>query len=152
MRSRELTVARTFFLVFDRGDEVIATIRSFAERNGIRGASFTAIGAFERVTIAWWSWTNKEYERREVEEQLEVLSLTGDITVENGRTKVHAHVSLGRRDGIAVGGHLLEATVRPTLEMQLIDYGQELTRARDEKAKLSLIALDEVMDGSDGTS
>jgi predicted DNA-binding protein with PD1-like motif len=148
VRSRQFTVARTFFLVFDRGDEVMATVRSFAERNGIRGGSFAAIGAFERATIAWWSWTNKEYERREVGEQLEVLALTGDITVENGRTKVHAHVSLGRRDGIAVGGHLLEATVRPTLEMQIADYGLPLTRVRDEETGLSLIA----MDGSDATS
>lgn len=148
VRSRELTVARTFFLVFDRGDEVIATLRSFAERKGIRGGSFAAIGAFERATIAWWSWTSKEYERREVEEQLEVLALIGDITVENGRPKVHAHVSLGLRDGIGVGGHLLEATVRPTLEMQIVDYGLPLTRVRDKETGLSLIG----MDGSDGAS
>lgn len=148
MRSQELTVARTFLLVFDRGDEVIATVRSFAERNGIHGGFFTAIGAFERVTIAWWSWTNKEYEKREVEEQLEVLTLTGDITVEDGRTKVHAHVSLGRRDGIGVGGHLFEATVRPTLEMQIVDYGVPLIRVRDEKTGLSLIRMDAVDDAS----
>jgi predicted DNA-binding protein with PD1-like motif len=142
VQSQELTVARTFVLVFNRGDEIIATVRSFAEENGIRGGSFTAIGAVERAVIAWWSWTHREYERREVEEQLEVLSLTGNISVENGRVKVHAHVSLGRRDGIAVGGHLFEATVRPTLEMQLVDFGRPFNRMRDEKAKLSLIALD----------
>ena len=143
MHSHELTTARTFLLVFDRGDEVIATLRAFAERNGIRGASFTAIGAVERAVIAWWSWTIKEYERREVEEQLEILSLTGNIAVENGRVKVHAHVALGRRDGIAAGGHLLEATVRPTLEMRVVEYAQPLTRAKDAKTGLSLIARDE---------
>ena len=143
MRSQEMTVARTFVLIFDRGDEVIATVRSFAEQNQIRGGFFTAIGACERATIAWWSWTNKEYERREVEEQLEVLALTGDITAEDGLTKVHAHVSLGRRDGIGVGGHLVEATVRPTLEMQIVDYGRPLRRVRDEKTGLSLIRMDE---------
>lgn len=143
MRSQQLTPVRTFFLVFDREDEVIGTIRSFAEKNGIRGGHFTAIGAFSRATIAWWSWTTKEYEKREVEEQLEVLALIGDITEEEGRAKVHAHVALGRRDGIAAGGHLFEATVRPTLEMQLFDYGRPLTRKRDEKTQLSLIALHE---------
>lgn len=148
MQSLEGTPVRTFFLVFHRGEEVIASLRSFAEQNGIRGGSFVAIGAFERAVIAWWSWTTKEYERREIDEQLEVLCLAGDVTVENGRTKIHAHVALGRRDGIAAGGHLLEGTVRPTLELQLIDYGRPLIRKKDELTKLSLITADD----HDGTS
>lgn len=142
VRSHELTVARTFVLVFDRGDEVVASIRSFAETNGIRGGAFVAIGAFERATIAWWSWMTKEYEKRELDEQLEVLSLAGDIAIDDGRTKVHAHVSLGRRDGTSVGGHLFAGTVRPTLEMQLVDFGRPLSRLRDETTRLSLILLD----------
>ncbi len=141
MHSQEVSLARTFFLVLDRGDKVIDQIRSFAEKNGIHGGHFTAIGAVERATIAWWSWTMKEYEKREIEEQLEVLALSGDITLENGRPKVHAHVTLGRRDGIAVGGHLFEADVRPTLEVQVVDYGRALPRKRDEKSRLSLISL-----------
>ncbi len=142
MQARELTIARTFFLVLDRGEEVLTVVRAFAEKNAIRGGSFIAIGAFERVVIAWWSWTHKEYERREVEEQLEVLTLFGDIGVENGRAKVHAHVSLGRRDGIAVGGHLFEGLVRPTLEVQITDFGRPLVRVPHQETKLSLIALD----------
>jgi predicted DNA-binding protein with PD1-like motif len=143
MRSREITPVRSFFLVFDPGDEVIATIRSFAERQGIRGGSFMAIGALERAVIAWWSWTSREYEKREIGEQVEVLALAGDIAVEEGGTRVHAHVSLGHRDGSAVGGHLFQGIVRPTLEMQLVDYGRPLTRVRDEATKLSLISMDE---------
>ena len=141
MKSQQLEPARTFFLVFDAGDEVIATVRAFAERNGIRGGQFVAIGAFEQATIAWWSWTTKEYERREVEEQLEVLALSGAITVEGEEMKIHAHVALGRRDGIAAGGHMIEGTVRPTLEMQVVDYGRPLVRKRDEVARLSFIDL-----------
>ncbi len=143
MQSHELTPTRAFLLVFARGEEVIATLRTFAEKNDIRGGSFVAIGAFERAVIAWWSWTTKEYERREVDEQLEVLALSGNVTMENGRVKVHAHVALGRRDGIAAGGHLLEGVVRPTLELQLIDYGRPLIRKKDEKTKLSLITADD---------
>lgn len=143
MKSAEVTSNRTFFLVLDRGDEVIGSLRRFAEEQGIRGGHFAAIGAVERATIAWWSWTNKEYERREVEEQLEVLSLIGDIAVEGDETKIHAHVSLGRRDGIAAGGHLIEATVRPTLEVHLVDYGRPLRRKRDDVTKLSLITFED---------
>lgn len=142
MKSIECTPNRTFFLVFDRGDEVIASVRKFAEEQGIRGGRFAAIGALERLTMAWWSWTEKEYERREVNEQVEVLALVGDITVEDDQTKVHAHITIGRRDGIAAGGHLMEGIVRPTLEMHLVDYGQPLRRKKDDVTKLSLIALE----------
>ena len=143
MQSHQFTPVRTFLLVFARGEEVIAGIRTFAEKNDIRGGSFVAIGAFERAVIAWWSWTTKEYERREVDEQLEVLALSGNVAVENGRTRVHAHAALGRRDGIAAGGHLLEGVVRPTLELHLIDYGRPIIRKKDEKTNLSLITADE---------
>lgn len=143
MQSHELTPLRTFLLVFDRGEEVITSLRSFAETNGVRGGSFVAIGAFERAVIAWWSWTTKEYERREVDEQLEVLALSGNVTTEDGRVKIHAHAALGRRDGIAAGGHLLEGVVRPTLELQLIDYGRAIRRTKDATTTLSLITPDE---------
>lgn len=143
MKSIECTPNRTFFLVLDRGDEVIASLRKFAEEKGIRGGHFTAIGALERLKMAWWSWTAKEYERRDVEEQVEVLALVGDITVEGEETKIHAHIAIGRRDGIAAGGHLMEGIVRPTLEVHLVDYGRPLVRRKDEVTKLSLIALAE---------
>jgi predicted DNA-binding protein with PD1-like motif len=141
VRSRELDISRAFFLVFDRGDEVLAKLRAFAQENRIAGGHFTAIGGFDRVRFAWWSWETKEYEERELEEQLEVVSLIGDIALEDGHTKLHAHVTLGRRDGICAGGHLIRGYVRPTLEMQLFDYGSSLTRKRDEETKLSLLEI-----------
>lgn len=143
MKSVDAQERRSFFLVFDRGDEVISTIRRFAEEKGIRAAAFTGIGALERSRIAWWSWTTKEYEPRDVEEQVEVLALTGDVTTEGDETKVHAHIVMGRRDGIAAGGHLVEGIVRPTLELHLTELDAPLRRRRDDVTKLSLISLGE---------
>lgn len=128
----------TWFLVFDRGDELVAAMRRFAEDNDIRGAHFVGIGAFEKTTIAWWDWASKEYEKREIDEQVEVLSVIGDISVFKDEVRVHAHTTLGRRDGIAVGGHLFSGIVRPTLEVQLVDYGVVLERKMDPASKLPL--------------
>lgn len=49
-----------------------------------------------------------------ITEQVEVLSLVGDIALENATPRVHAHVVIGKRDGTAHGGHLIEGHVRPT--------------------------------------
>jgi len=132
---------RTIALVFDRGDEVVATLEKFAAAQGLAAARFTAIGAFERVTLGYFDWETKQYERIPVEEQVEVLSLVGDLALDGDKPKLHAHAVLGRRDGSTVGGHLLEATVRPTLEVLLIDSPGYLRRRRDPVSGLALIDL-----------
>src|ERR671935_35442 len=52
----------------------------------------------------------KEYKRIPLQEQVEVLTLAGDITVKESEPQVHAHVVVGKADGSAWGGHLLQGT------------------------------------------
>jgi predicted DNA-binding protein with PD1-like motif len=75
----------------------------------------------------------------DVREQVEVLSLLGDVAVEAGEPRVHAHVVLGRSDGSAVGGHLLEAHVWPTLEVVLDEAPAHLRKRSDTETGLALI-------------
>jgi len=144
MRSIEVKEPRSHFLVFDQGDELMDTLRRFAGSHRIRGARFSAIGAFEKATIAYWNWSTKQYEKHQIDEQREVASLTGDIAMEGGAIRIHAHVVLGRSDLGALAGHVIRAVIRPTLEMQLIDYGMTLERARREEINLSPIVLQDV--------
>jgi predicted DNA-binding protein with PD1-like motif len=75
-----------------------------------------------------------------VPEQVEVVSLVGDVALgEDGGPKVHAHAVLGRSDGSALGGHLLEARVRPTLEVILTELPGHLQRRHDRESGLGLI-------------
>ena len=141
MKSSAFDEVRPFFLVFDRGDEIVETLREFAVEKGIRGGRFAAIGAVAAGVVAYWNRETREYDRIEVEEQVEVLSLVGDIAVEGDETRIHAHAVLGRRDGSTIGGHLLEGTVYPTLEMHLVDYGATLERKKDDETLLSLIEM-----------
>jgi uncharacterized protein len=133
---------RTIALVFDSGDEVMRTLHGFAEDHNLMASRLSAIGAFERATLGWFDVQRKEYQRIEVNEQVEVLSLVGDIALDGNKPKVHAHAVLGRRDGSTVGGHLLEAHVRPTLEVLLIESPAWLRRLHDTRSGLALIRLD----------
>jgi predicted DNA-binding protein with PD1-like motif len=140
MKERELTLNRRgFFLVFDRGDEFIAALRTFAEQHGIRGGWFSGIGGLKEATIAWWDWDSKSYTDIEVREQVEVLSVSGSLTVSEGKAHVHAHITLGASDGRAIGGHLRRGIVRPTLELRVEDFGSAMERALDSETKLMLI-------------
>jgi predicted DNA-binding protein with PD1-like motif len=77
-----------------------------------------------------------------VREQVEVVSLVGDVAQgDKGEPKVHAHVVLGKSDGTAWPGHLLEARVRPTLELILTESPLHLQRQHDPASGLALIRL-----------
>ena len=143
MKHRQFNLRRSFFLVFDGGDDVLDVIRRLARELGIRGAHFAAIGALQRCVVAYWNRDLREYEHIAVGEQVEVLSLIGDVAMEGDDIKIHAHIVLGRRDGSTVGGHLIEGTVFPTLEMHLSDFAGALERRADEETRLSLIAIAE---------
>ncbi len=130
---------RTIALVFDPGDEAMATLTHFAEEHGITAARLTAIGAFSRAVLGYFDWQRKDYERIPVHEQVEVVALVGDVALEDGRPKIHAHVVLGRRDGSTCGGHLLEGHVRPTLEVMLVQSPAHLARTVDTESGLALI-------------
>src|SRR5687767_6268628 len=105
---------RTYAVVFDAGDEVMAGLRAFAREAGLAGAHLTAIGAFSDAVLGFFDPEAKEYRKIPVPEQVEVLSLIGNVAERGGQPEVHAHAVVGKRDGAAFGGHLLEAHVRPT--------------------------------------
>lgn len=117
---------RTFVLVFDKGDEVAGGLTGFARDEGVGAASFTAVGAFSDATLGYFDQDSKEYLRIPVEEQVEVLSLLGDVALKSGEPQVHAHVVVGRSDGT-------------TLEVVLLESPDHLQKTPDGETGLALI-------------
>jgi predicted DNA-binding protein with PD1-like motif len=132
--------SRTYIVVLETGDEAAASLNLFAAENKLAGSSFKAIGALSSAKVGWFNWQTKKYETAaEFQEQLEVLSLIGDIALKDGKPVVHAHLIVGRKDGTAHGGHLLEAHVRPTLEIVLTESTQALHKTVDPESGIALI-------------
>jgi uncharacterized protein len=130
---------RTFAVVLGTGDEAMAMLTSFAEEHRLHASHFTAIGAFSDAVVAYFDWPSKQYRQIGIEEQVEVLSLVGDITMDGGKRKVHAHVVLGKADATAHGGHLVAGSTRPTLEIILSETPPYLQRRFDAASGLALI-------------
>jgi uncharacterized protein len=110
---------KTFAVVFQTGDHVIAGLHRFASEEGLSASHFTAIGAFSDVMLGYFDCDKKE-----------------------GESNVHAHVVLGRSDGSTCGGHLMEAQVRPTLEVILTESPVHLQRRFEKAVGLPLISLE----------
>jgi uncharacterized protein len=143
MRYKQLSQRpKTFALILATGDELSGTLKEFAGNQRLQGSSFKAIGAFSYVKLGWFNWETKKYETAvEFDEQVELLSLIGDVAVRNGEPQVHAHAVVGRRDGSAHGGHLLKAIVRPTCELILIESPAKMQKELDPESGLALIRV-----------
>jgi uncharacterized protein len=140
----EVDGLRTFAVVLKMGDEISQALQTFAESERLSASHVTAIGALEKATVTFWVWESKDYEDIPVSEQVEVLSLNGDITLdEAGKPKLHLHTVLGRRDGSTVGGHLKTGHVRPTLEIIVTEAPAHLRRKHDLASRLPLISIED---------
>jgi predicted DNA-binding protein with PD1-like motif len=133
---------RTFALIFETGEEVIAHLTEFATDRRLTACHFTAIGAFSDVTLGFFDWERKTYKKIPIHEQVEAISLLGDIALQDGKPTVHAHAVLGKSDGTAHGGHLMEGHVRPTLELILTEAPSYLQRKMDQESGLALIDIE----------
>jgi len=143
MKWRELardSTGRTVVLVFEQGDHVMPVLKQWCAGEQVTAAHFTAIGAFEEVTVAWFDWEAKEYREIQIKEQVEVITLAGDVALKDDAPAVHAHIVVGRWDATTRGGHFVDGVVRPTLELVLQETPAHLRKRNDAESGLALIA------------
>jgi len=141
MRYRVINeIPKTYAVIFETGDEIAGGLLDFAVSLDLAAASFTAIGALSAVELGWLDWNDKKYHTSvKLDEQIELLSLIGDIALKDGKPQVHAHVVVGKKDGTAHGGHLIRAHVRPTCEVILTESPAHLIKQIDPESGIALI-------------
>lgn len=136
---------KTWAVVLDTGDEAAACLLAFAQEHGVTAANLSAVGGFARAVLGFFDMQTKRYKQIPVDQQMEVLSLAGDITQAgeqaDGKAKVHAHAVVGLADGSTRGGHLIEGHIRPTLEIIVSEAPAHLRRRHDPATGLALISL-----------
>ncbi|MEX0912429.1 MAG: PPC domain-containing DNA-binding protein [Gemmatimonadota bacterium] len=130
-----------YFLVLDRGDEVLEGLTRFATDTGVRAASFTGIGAIENLTLGFYELATVSYLRKNFDEELEVASLIGNLAEVDGGPFPHVHGMFTRRDFTAIGGHVFEATVSITLELGVLTAPELIRRQPVDFCNLKLMDL-----------
>jgi predicted DNA-binding protein with PD1-like motif len=128
-----------YAVIFYQGDEAFSGLQEFAEKYHVAGAHFTAIGALDGATVGWFDPQRKMYKKIPIRGQHEVIGMSGDIALYQGRPVVHAHMVVGNPDGITYGGHVLEANVSPTLEVMLTVDPATMQKKFDPATDLTLI-------------
>lgn len=131
--------ARRFIFVGEMGDDALQALQQFCERERIESAAISGIGGFHNAELGYYDMEAKRYEPIVVQEQVEVLSLLGNVTVYQGKPKVHVHCIVGHRDGRTTGGHLLGGIVRPTLELAIDEWPSAIARGDRPEIGIPLI-------------
>ncbi len=144
MQSREIpsALSRMLVIVLHSGDEAVEAITRAVRDHDIRSAQVIGVGGFSDATLGYFEPELRDYRPIPVPGQSEVVSFLGDVAWHEGEPVLHAHAVLGRPDGTTRGGHLLAATVWPTLEVVVTDLSTTLTKRDYPDAGVALIDLD----------
>jgi predicted DNA-binding protein with PD1-like motif len=132
---------KTYAVIFAKGDEVLSGLTEFARRESLTAGFFTAIGALQQARFGWFDRTRKAYRHIPINEQVELISLIGNVGLVNGAPQIHAHGAVGFSDGQMRGGHLLQAIAWPTLELFFTAFPATLIKKHDAETDLSLFDL-----------
>ncbi len=129
---------KEYEVIFGKGDEAFSGLTEFVQKYNIAGGHFTAIGAIDHGTLAWFDRERKMYKRLPVTRQAEVVSMVGDIGLYKGKPAVHTHMVVAFADGTTLGGHVLDAYVFPTLEVMVTVDPVPMYKSFDPETGLSL--------------
>jgi predicted DNA-binding protein with PD1-like motif len=139
MKARQYECGRVFLGRLAHKSDVIEGITSFCADNGLNAAFLSAIGALTMATIGFYDQEDRSYKTISIEEPLELASLTGNLSLKDGKPMVHAHVVLSKDDGEAVAGHLMSPTIVFAGEVSVAELrGEPLEREFDETTGLTL--------------
>jgi predicted DNA-binding protein with PD1-like motif len=131
----------TYVIRLETGEEVIESLKRFVEKEKIRGAFFSGLGAVNDVSLGYFDFERKEYEKKVFEQDFEVTSLVGDVSFLDEKIIIHTHVTLADKDFKIIGGHLNKATVTATLEIVFNPVEGSLLKKLDPKTGLNLLDL-----------
>ena len=130
---------KQYAVIFYQGDEVYSGLQEFAEKYHVTSAHFTAIGALNGAIVGWFDPQRKMYKKIAINGQHELIGMSGDIALYQGRPVVHTHMVVGGPDGTTRAGHVLEAYASPTVEAMVTVDPVTMRKRLDPETNLTLI-------------
>lgn len=125
----------------DRAEEIVESIKQVCNDNQIKLASVTGIGAVNKAVIGLFEPNTKEYHSTQINKDMEITALTGNVTRMNGEVYLHTHITLTDASYHAFGGHLTSAWVSCTAEIIIDIIDGEVDRAFSNEIGLNLLKM-----------
>jgi hypothetical protein len=125
-----ITPSRRIMGRLTKGGDLLGALENCCRELNITLGEVVAIGAVTKARVGYYDQTAQKYQFLEFNQPLEILSLTGNVSLKDGKPFVHAHITLGGAEGQALGGHLAEGTVVFAGEFILQEYHSDQTLVR----------------------
>lgn len=126
------------------GDDLLEALTEICAENNVNLGQVQAIGAVRKARIGFYDQEKRVYEFLEFDKPLEILSMTGNISLKDEKPIIHAHITLSGHDGKAFGGHLAPGTEVFACEFIIKEFsGIDLERKLDNQTGLPLWHGDE---------
>ncbi len=135
--SKEKTVVK-----FDKGDECLPLLLQLASGRDT-SLCFSMIGGCSLVEVAFFDINEKKYVSKEFvpgfSNNIEVLSMTGNIAYFEGKPVVHAHGVFSDEEYKTFGGHINKIVISITGEVIIDWLSQKIEREYDAEFCLKLL-------------
>jgi len=136
MKSKKIN-KNQYLLCLERGEEIVKAIEDFLKKEKIKGGMLWGLGAVDYAKLAHYRVDRKEYSEKELNEPLEIASLSAIIT----REGIHAHIVLSDSEMHTYGGHLKEAKIAATGEIVIRKGDTSISRKHSEEIGLNLLDI-----------
>jgi uncharacterized protein len=134
-----IKTADGYLLRLDTDEEIVGTVARFANDMRIDTGVVAGIGSVYEAVLGYFDRATKEYLRRTIAGDCEIVSLLGNIALKEGKPFPHLHVTLGTREFQALAGHLFEGKVAATCELRVQALPGVVQRKKDETMGLWLL-------------
>jgi predicted DNA-binding protein with PD1-like motif len=122
----------------DHGRDIIGQITDLAVEKEIETGFLSVIGALSRAELGYYDQVSQKYIAIHIDEPVELVSCSGNVSLRDGQPFVHAHAVLSDKVGRVWGGHLNSGLVfAAELYMQEL-LGPHLKRVPDSITGLNL--------------
>ncbi len=123
----------------EKGDDILASLTRFCHEHSITVGTVSAIGAVQEGGVGFYDQKAAAYREIRFSEEMEIASLSGNISRKDGETFLHCHVILADVEGKSFGGHLLEGNLAFACEFVITEFaGSAPERVLDKDTGLML--------------
>jgi len=131
----------TIVVRIDRGEELMTSVKSLCEKEGVTLASITALGAVDHVIVGLYKVEEQRFLPNVFDGEMEMTSLIGNVTVKDGEVYLHMHANFADETGRVFGGHVTEVIVSGTCEMFIQKIDGVIGRRMDNETGINLFDM-----------
>ncbi|MDU9349163.1 MULTISPECIES: PPC domain-containing DNA-binding protein [Staphylococcus] len=131
----------TIVLVLEQGEDIVEAVTDIAREQNGKFGTVSGIGACDDVELNFYNLETKTYEKKEIKEPLELISLLGNISHIDEKPFAHLHATFGTNQYETLSGHLTKAVVSATAEIVITMTNLDINRKHNADIGLNLLDL-----------